>query len=83
MAAREITVSAVDFLVWSGAGAAILVLTAMTVRALWQGHIHINGRKATKHDEPLAYALVILAFCGCICFLWPVFWGGLSSWLAS
>ena len=82
MTARELTISVVDFLVWIGAGAVILVLATLTVHALWQGHVHINGQKATTHDEPLGYVLVILAFCGCIYFLWPVFWDGLSSWLS-
>ena len=83
MTVRETTIALVDFLVWTGAGAAILALATLTVRALWLGHVHINGKMATKLKEPVGYLLVILAYCGCIYFLWPLFWGGLSSWVAS
>ena len=60
----------------------VLALATLAVRALWLGHVHINGQRATKVEEPLGYWLVIAAFCGCIYFLWPLFWGGLSSWIA-
>ena len=82
MTGREATIAIVDFLVWCGAGAAILALATLAVRALLLGHVHINGQRATKVEEPLGYWLVIAAFCGCIYFLWPLFWGGLSSWVA-
>lgn len=81
MTARQLTISVVDFLVWTGAGAAILLFATMAVLALWRGHVHINGQKATKQDEPVGYLLVVAGFCGCIYFLWPVFRGGLVSWL--
>ena len=82
MTTREITISVVDFLVWCGAGAAILAFAILVARALYLGHVHINGHMATKRKEPVGYLLVIVSFCGVIYFLWPVFWGGLSSWLA-
>ena len=82
MTVREITISVVDFIAWTGAGAAILVLATLVCRALWLGHVHINGQKAKKLDEPFGYLLVLGGFCGVIYFLWPVFWGGASLWLA-
>ena len=60
---------------------AILAFATMAVHALWRGHVHINRQKATKQDEPVGYLLVVAAFCGCIYFVWPVFWDGLVSWL--
>ena len=82
MTVRETTIATVDFLVWCGAGAAILALATLAARALWLGHVHINGQRATKLKEPFGYLLVVVAYCGCIYFLWSVFWGGFSSWLA-
>ena len=80
MMAREITISAVDILLWYGSGALVLFFAMLAARALWLGHVTINGKKATKLDEPVGYLLVIAAYLGCAYLFWLVFWSGFQAW---
>ena len=81
MTFRESTISVVDLLLWCGSGALVLFFATMTIRALWLGHVSINGKKATKLDEPAGYLLVLVAYLGCAYLFWLIFWDGLRTWL--
>ena len=79
MTFRESTIAVVDLLLWCGSGALVLFFAPLAVRALWLGYVPINGKKATKQDEPVGYLLVIAAYLGCMYLFWLVFWGGVQD----
>jgi|GEM_PF-2782699 len=83
MTLRESTITVVDLLIWCGSGALVLLFVSMAIRAAWLGYVLINGKKATKLDEPVGYLLVLAAYLGCGYIFWHVFWEGLQSWLSS
>ncbi len=81
MTLRENAISVIDLLLWCSSGALVLFFATMTIRALWTGQVSINGKKATKLDEPVGYLLVLAAYLGCGYLFWLVFWKGLRPWL--
>jgi hypothetical protein len=80
MTARETTIEVVDLLAWAGSGAVMLVLVTLAVLALWRGQVVYGNQKLTKLDNPIDYLFVLAVYFGCIYFLWPKFWAGLSAW---
>lgn len=81
MPSRESIFVVTDFLLWCGSGALVLFFATLAVRALWLGHVSINGKKATKLDEPVGYLLVIVSFLGLAYLFWVVFELGLPRWV--
>jgi hypothetical protein len=68
MSFRETTISIIDTLAWCGSGALVLFFVTLAIRALWLGRVPINGKIATKLDEPVGYlwsSLHILAVRSC------------------
>ena len=82
MPSRETTFQVTDFLLWCGSGALVLFFGTLAVRALWLGHVSINGKRATKLDEPVGYLLVVASFLGLAYLFWVVFQQGLPRWVA-
>ena len=78
---RDTSISVIDTLVWCGSGALVLFFVTLAVRALWLGHVPINGKTATKLDEPVGYLLALAAYLGCAFVFWLVFWSGLRPLL--
>jgi hypothetical protein len=81
MPSRESIFQVTDFLLWCGSGALVLFFATLAARALWLGHVSINGQRATKLDEPVGYVLVIASLLGLAYLFWVVFEPGLSRWV--
>lgn len=81
MPLRESIFQVTDLLLWCGSGALVLLFATLAVRALWLGHVSINGQRATKLDEPVGYLLVVASFLGLAYLFWVVFESGLSRWI--
>lgn len=81
MTTHETTILIVDTLIWCGKGALMLVFGTFAAQALWLGRVRINGKVATKLDEPVGYLLVLGSFVGCTYFFGLAFWAGLRTWL--
>jgi hypothetical protein len=81
MSQREAFISAVDYFLLAGAGAAMLFFAGLAALAVFRGYVYINGKKATKLEEPVGYLIVLISFCG-LSYLFSVpFIDGLKAWL--
>jgi hypothetical protein len=81
MTFRSISILLLDTLVWCAAGALVLFFLTLVIRAVLLGHVPINGKLATKLDEPVGYCLVLAAYLGCAFIFWLVFWSGVRPFL--